>query len=417
MKFFQFLFDLLRRLFGSVREAPKAELPESKKSTEPPVTEEELPDEPEDEVDDPDYDLEKETSDDHTERDPLPEPDEDTVERAEKGIAPLDPWKERQQWLKDLGFDPGPVDGKPGRQTQAAVKVFQKSRGLTPDGIWGPKTQRAMAAALKVADKPVPPLFVPPIPLVGEPKYEEMLGDIELDEGFWNSFVDLTKKSNVKDKKGRRRRKGKRKWAALVRKCWHQTAFIWKPYMELKAKKKYSSHHKINAHVCFDTDGMILLIHNLMYYLWTANSFNPDCLSFEIMGNFEGELGTGDWYKPDTFGRGRPTNIQLRRCRQFTKWLLDPEQGPPDDKLPKPLLEWREAIRELGSNPLKWVNAHRQSTDDRQIDCGSECWYHLVRWTVSEFDVMRVGPERGKGMTIPTDWYRKPMTPPLPPAE
>ena len=418
MKIIRFLFgllgDLVKSLFGG-KEKPA--LPESRKPTKPPVEEESVdpPDEPEEEVDDPEYDVENETPDDHTERDPLPEPDEDTVERVEKGLAVHAPWKERQEWLKDVGFDPGPIDGKPGRKTQAAVKAFQKSRSLTADGMWGPKTQRAMASALRTLGKPTPPVFIPPLPSIPKPKYEDAIGDPELDEDFWDCFVDLTGKSNVKDSKGRRRRKGKRKWLDLVREAWHQTGFTWKPYVELKAAKKWSSHHKINAHLCFDTDGMILLLHNFIYYLWTANSFNRDCFSFEVMGNFEGELGTGNWYKPDTFGRGRPTRIQIVRCRQLTKWLLDPEQGPPDDELPKMLLEWRLAVRELGYNPLKWGNAHRQSTDDRQIDCGSECWYHIVMWSIMTCDAMTVGPECGDGMKIPTEWSDRPAVPPLPP--
>ncbi len=32
------------------------------------------------------------------------------------------------------GLDPGGVDGRMGRKTVAAVKAFQKARGLVPDG-------------------------------------------------------------------------------------------------------------------------------------------------------------------------------------------------------------------------------------------------------------------------------------------
>jgi|GEM_PF-91996 len=45
-----------------------------------------------------------------------------------------------QARLTDLGFAPGPIDGIFGAQTEAAVKAFQSSRGLTPDGIVGPAT-------------------------------------------------------------------------------------------------------------------------------------------------------------------------------------------------------------------------------------------------------------------------------------
>lgn len=45
-----------------------------------------------------------------------------------------------QKKLKELGFYSGSIDGIYGVQTQKAVKQFQKSRGLTSDGIAGPKT-------------------------------------------------------------------------------------------------------------------------------------------------------------------------------------------------------------------------------------------------------------------------------------
>jgi hypothetical protein len=415
-KIIELLASLLKALFGGgkAKKAVAAPLADDEtptpKETEAPDPEPE--DQPEEEVDDPDYDVENETPDDDTERDELPEPDADTVEAVEKAMVPLDPWKQRQQWLKDAGYDPGPIDGKPGRKTNKAVEAFQKGAGLKVDGEWGPKTEKAIKAALKDKDVSVPPYVAPP-PTFGKPKYEDMIGDVELDDAFFACFVDLTKKANIKDKKGRRLRKGIRKHSKLTRICWHQTAFTWKPYAILKALKKWSSHHKINAHALFDTDGAILLLHNFFYYLWTANAFNGDCFSFEVMGNFEGIQGSGRWYKGDKFGRARPKRIQIIRGRQMIKWLLDPEQGPADDKLPKPLLEWREGCRKHG-NPLKWNNTHREATDNRGGDCGSEYWYHVGFWGIENNEAMSHGPTRGKGMKLPDVWWQKPPAPPLP---
>jgi putative chitinase len=52
-----------------------------------------------------------------------------------------------QKKLKDNGFDPGLADGVFGLGTEAAVLAFQKSEGLTPDGIAGPHTQAALVAS------------------------------------------------------------------------------------------------------------------------------------------------------------------------------------------------------------------------------------------------------------------------------
>lgn len=55
--------------------------------------------------------------------------------------------KKLQQQLKDLGFDPKGVDGGFGPDTTAAVKAFQQSKGLEPDGKVGPGTLAALQAA------------------------------------------------------------------------------------------------------------------------------------------------------------------------------------------------------------------------------------------------------------------------------
>ncbi len=52
--------------------------------------------------------------------------------------------EEVQQALTDQGFSPGPVDGFYGPKTEAAVKSFQQSKGLSVDGIVGPDTTKAL---------------------------------------------------------------------------------------------------------------------------------------------------------------------------------------------------------------------------------------------------------------------------------
>ena len=49
-----------------------------------------------------------------------------------------------QTKLKELGYFNSNVDGIFGAKTQSAVKAFQKSKGLTVDGIAGPKTLKAL---------------------------------------------------------------------------------------------------------------------------------------------------------------------------------------------------------------------------------------------------------------------------------
>lgn len=45
--------------------------------------------------------------------------------------------RDLQEALKELGFNPGAVDGVFGSKTESAVKAFQKARGIVVDGIVG----------------------------------------------------------------------------------------------------------------------------------------------------------------------------------------------------------------------------------------------------------------------------------------
>ena len=53
-----------------------------------------------------------------------------------------------QALLAYLGYDPGDVDGIPGKNTRSAVLAFQKAENLATDGNAGPKTQAALLAAV-----------------------------------------------------------------------------------------------------------------------------------------------------------------------------------------------------------------------------------------------------------------------------
>ena len=56
------------------------------------------------------------------------------------GVTPL----ELQKALLRAGYDPGPIDGRIGKKTRAAVKAFQRKSGLTADGVVGEKTWAAL---------------------------------------------------------------------------------------------------------------------------------------------------------------------------------------------------------------------------------------------------------------------------------
>ena len=49
-----------------------------------------------------------------------------------------------QKRLRELGFNPGEIDGRFGPATEAAVIAFQRSDGLLADGLAGPRTLSAL---------------------------------------------------------------------------------------------------------------------------------------------------------------------------------------------------------------------------------------------------------------------------------
>jgi len=63
--------------------------------------------------------------------------------------------KELQGNLIKLKYEPGPVDGKFGAKTEAAVRAFQKDNSLPTDGIWDNECQERMNERLGIIHEPI----------------------------------------------------------------------------------------------------------------------------------------------------------------------------------------------------------------------------------------------------------------------
>lgn len=71
-----------------------------------------------------------------------------------------------QSRLTAHGFSPGPIDGTMGPTTRAAIKAFQKSKGLNVDGLVGLYTDKALASssAASPGSAPYRPVTTPQWP-------------------------------------------------------------------------------------------------------------------------------------------------------------------------------------------------------------------------------------------------------------
>ena len=68
--------------------------------------------------------------------------DEQEIEIRLGELDPIETISGIQARLKNLGYDPGEIDGIDGPKTRAAVRAFQKEcPPLVVDGIYGPKTR------------------------------------------------------------------------------------------------------------------------------------------------------------------------------------------------------------------------------------------------------------------------------------
>lgn len=66
-----------------------------------------------------------------------------------------------QNLLDYLGYDPGPIDGAKGPNTEDAVRAFQAAEGLAVDGIAGEQTQARLREAVFHGREYKPPDKVP----------------------------------------------------------------------------------------------------------------------------------------------------------------------------------------------------------------------------------------------------------------
>lgn len=155
------------------------------------------------------------------------------------------------------------------------------------------------------------------------------------------------------------------------------------------------SAHRVTCHRFVGPTGSIYRVHPLRTRLVATNRFDRapwHCIAVEVGGNFERVDGTGTWYKPDRFGRGRAGDVQLDATRVA-------------------LQDIQAEVRELGGEVEACI-AHiiagrdERGTPNRQACCGSRVYSQVVEWAGAELG-LKV-PAEGfalGGVPIPPVWH------------
>jgi len=246
------------------------------------------------------------------------------------------------------------VDGVFGPNTDRVTRAAQQKLGVTTDGIVGPKTLAAMHAALPgapdTADKELMPRIVS-----GVEVYDY--------------------RGRVKPPKNGRHM---RKWDAISGLVLHRTACV--------LGERPERYFPVNAHIGVTLEGRIVLPHPWELMIWHGHAPSPWTIGIEFDGNPEGYPGY--WWKPG--GGPHPiTDVQVKAGDVLLQMLLD--------------------AFEAGGSKLKYIYAHRQSSENRETDPGWEGWQKIAlpwmeRTGATPGDVGRQGTTFGTGYHISQHW-------------
>lgn len=178
----------------------------------------------------------------------------------------------------------------------------------------------------------------------------------------------------------------------------HQTACefgVSKRAMKLHGDAETARAHRaldVACHALAFRNGYYVASHDLRVHVNHGNRFNDRSLGLEIEGRYPGLMDD-----PSTVARedlrstwgGEPTQLTdqtVATACAALKWLVD------------------EGMRY--GMPIKYIYAHRQSSDTRRSDPGEELWSRVVLgYAVKELGLQtQPSLKLGRGYTIPKQW-------------
>ena len=143
---------------------------------------------------------------------------------------------------------------------------------------------------------------------------------------------------------------------------------------------------RVGAHYIVTSGGQIAQLYDDLDFLNASNGFNPRSVAIEFAGNFADERY--NWWKsselpiPDRCYL-TPTQIRAGRCLLATLKA----------RLPG----------------IKYLYAHRQSSEDREGDPGPDVWFNIGEWALGNLNLTDRLPSTfiGNGRPIPQTWRKR----------
>lgn len=134
----------------------------------------------------------------------------------------------------------------------------------------------------------------------------------------------------------------------------------------------------VTAHFVIMPDGAVGQLHPLSARLPASNGFNGRSVAVEFAGNFP--ASNGKWWRPETYGRDQLTKPQVAAGRRL--------------------------LLHLSSLGVRFVFAHRQSSESRGNCPGPDIWRTVGLWAVEQLRMSDGGPgyRVGSGLPILDEW-------------
>ena len=172
----------------------------------------------------------------------------------------------------------------------------------------------------------------------------------------------------------------------------HQTGF------ERTARRWKETAHRVTCHRLVDPTGRAFMVHPITTRLVAANRLDRapwHAISVEVAGNFEREDGSGKYWKPEKFGRGRASDAQIHGARLEVARIIREVQ------------EAGASVAMIAPHRISGQNA--AGKPNRQACPGSRVWLEVGEWCADLFG-LATPPEGWEcgGAPIPESWRPSP---------